>query len=66
MMFSGVMSGKTGRAHCGLPCGVLRYMCAWMAVILPTSPVCRKLTASVTWPEEQPWWPICTVRWPAR
>ena len=30
MMFSGVMSGYTGRDHCGLPCGVLRYMCAWM------------------------------------
>ena len=35
MMFSAVISGRIGRDHCGLPCGVLRYMWAWIAVILP-------------------------------
>ena len=36
MMFSSVMSGSTGRDHCGLPCGVFRYMWAWISVTLPT------------------------------
>ena len=43
MMFSGVMSGYTGRDHCGLPCGVLRYMCAWIAVILPDVAGCEEI-----------------------
>ena len=50
MMFSGVMSGYTWRDHCGLPCGVLRYMCASIEVILPISSGLRKLRASATCP----------------
>src|SRR5579883_1541118 len=49
-IFSGVISGYTCRDHCGLPCGVLRYMWASIDVILPTSSGLRKLCASATCP----------------
>ena len=34
------------RDHCGFPCGVLRYMCAWIAVIFPILPEFRNIIAS--------------------